>query len=166
MSNFTFLIDDLKQWLSNTQKIVIIGVGNPIRRDDNIGVEIVRGLKGKVPKSIILLESETIPEEYLWKIADLKPTHILIIDAALLDLQPGSARFILTPELCGSVISTHTLPMKIFCQTLVEMTSAKIAMLLVQPKDTSFGEGLTPELDSVKKKLIDTLIIIMESVMK
>ncbi|MCJ7630987.1 hydrogenase maturation protease [Candidatus Bathyarchaeota archaeon] len=156
----------MKRWLSNAQRIVIVGVGNPIRQDDNIGAEIVDGLEGRVLKTIILLKSETIPEECIGQIADLKPTHVLVIDAALLSLQPGSARLNESMELSGTVISTHTFPIQIFCQTLVEMTGTKIAMLLIQPKDTGFGEGLTPELDLAKRKLIDLLAKITESVLK
>lgn len=166
MCSFTFLTNDLKRWLSNAQRIVIVGVGNPIRQDDNIGAEIVDGLEGRVPKTTILLKSETIPEEYIGQIADLKPTHVLVIDAALLGLQPGSARLNESTELPETVISTHTFPIQIFCQTLVEMTSTKIAMLLIQPKDTGFGEGLTSELDSTKRELVDLLVKITESALK
>ena len=157
------LEQDLVQWFSDAQKIVIVGIGNPIRRDDNVGSTIVSGLEGKVAKPILLIKSETVPENFLEPIVDFKPTHILIIDAALLNLSPGSAKFVKYVESTEKVISTHALPIQIFYKYLTTTTRAKIAMLLVQPKDTSFGEGLTRELSLARMQLVNILIKIIES---
>lgn len=159
-------MDDLKQWFIGARRIVIVGVGNPIRRDDNIGVEIVKGLEGKVPESVLLVKSETIPEEYVGPIVDFKPTHILIIDAALLNLNPGTAKLIESVKASRVPISTHFLPIQIFYEYLTKMTGAKIAMLLIQPKDTSFGEGLTRELQLTKRRLSGHIIGIIGSAIK
>jgi len=158
------LIDDLARWFRKADRIVIVGVGNPIRKDDNIGVEIVSGLEGKVPESVFLIKSETVPEEFIGPIVGFRPTHILIIDAALLNLSPGSAKLVEPMEASGAAVSTHFLPIQIFYEYLSHMTSAKIVMLLIQPKDTSFGEGLTRELDLAKGRLVGHLIRIIESV--
>ena len=53
MSSLVSLQDDLKRWFHGAQRIIIIGVGNPIRRDDNVGVQIVGGLKGRVPNTFL-----------------------------------------------------------------------------------------------------------------
>ena len=70
---------DLKNWLSNAQKIVIAGIGNPLRKDDFVGVEIVRNLQNKVSQSVYLIECETVPESFMEQITEFKPTHILIL---------------------------------------------------------------------------------------
>jgi hydrogenase 3 maturation protease len=148
----------LKNWLSNAQKVVIAGIGNPLRKDDFVGVEIVRNLQDKVSSSIYLIECETVPENFIEPIIEFKPTHILIIDAALLNLKPGSSKLVETNEIVGqTTISTHTLPLRIFCEYLAKTTGAKIALLAVQPKDTSFGEGLTSELRETATNLINIL---------
>ncbi len=54
---------DLKNWLVNAKKIVIVGIGNPIRKDDYVGLKIVENLKGKLPEKVLLLEAETVPEK-------------------------------------------------------------------------------------------------------
>lgn len=162
--SFMSLIDDLAQWFSKAMRIVIVGVGNPIRRDDNIGVEIVNELEGKVSESVFLIKSETVPENFIEPIIEFKPTHVLIIDAALLNLSPGSAKLVGATGAPEGAISTHALPIQIFCEYLTEMIGARIAMLLVQPKDTSFGEGLTCELSLVREELVKCLIKVIESV--
>jgi hypothetical protein len=32
---------ELKKWLVGKEKIVVAGIGNPIRQDDNVGLKIV-----------------------------------------------------------------------------------------------------------------------------
>ncbi|MCZ2809740.1 MAG: hydrogenase 3 maturation endopeptidase HyCI [Candidatus Bathyarchaeota archaeon] len=138
---------DLKNWLSNAQKVVIVGIGNPLRKDDFVGVEIVRNLQNKVSQSVYLIECETVPESFIEPIIDFKPTHILIIDAAMLNLTSGSSKLIEPDQMVKHpAVSTHVLPLRIFCEYLVKTTDAKIALLVIQPKDTSFGEGLTSKL--------------------
>lgn len=158
--------DNLARWFSKAQRIVIVGVGNSIRRDDNIGVEIVNGLKGKVTKDVFLIKSETVPESFIEPIVEFKPTHILIIDAGLMNLSPGTAKIVETIEVSKTAISIHALPIQIFCEYLAKMTDAKVAIILVQPKDTSLGEGLTHELDLAREKLVDYLAKIIESVVR
>ena len=150
--------NNLKNWLSNAQRVVVAGIGNPLRKDDFVGVEIVRNLLNKVSQSVYLIECETVPESFMEPITDFKPTHILIIDAALLNLKPGSSKLIEPGQMMRqSAISTHALPLRIFCEYLAKTTGAKIALLLIQPKDAGFGEGLTTELKKTAVKLTNLL---------
>ena len=156
--------DKLQSWFSGYHKLIITGIGNPIRKDDFIGVLIVRGLKDKVPSSVCLIECETVPESFLESIIGLNPSHILIIDAALLNLEHGASKLVSPEELQErQAISTHALPLRIFCQYLAQTTEAKIALLLIQPKDTSFGEDLSPELTNTAEHLIKVLSTILEA---
>ena len=153
---------ELHNWLKDAQKVVVAGVGSSIRKDDFIGVEIVRNLQNKVSQSVYLIECETVPESFIEPIIKFKPTHILIIDAALLNLKPGFSKLIKPDQLAKRpAISTHALPLQIFCQYLEEETRAKIALLAIQPKDTSLGEGLTTELEKTSEHLTQLLLEIL-----
>ncbi len=148
----------LEDWLLGVQKVVIAGVGNPIRKDDFVGIEIVRNLKDIPSERVYLIECETVPESFIKPIIEFKPSHILILDAALLNLQPGSSKLIKPHQMVERIsISTHALPLKLFCEYLAKTTEAKIALLLVQPKDTSFGEGLTAEVKETADNLANFL---------
>jgi len=157
VSERTRAFKELKQWFFKSQRIVIVGIGNPIRRDDNIGVEIVSGLEGNVSETVLLIKSETVPESFIEPIIEFQPTNILIIDAALLNLSPGSMKLVKSLKGSKTAISTHALPIQIFCEYLIKMTQAEVAMLLIQPRDTRFGEGLTPELDVTRRTIIQMI---------
>ena len=148
----------LKDWFSGAQKVVVAGIGNPFRRDDFVGVEIVRSLQNNVSESVFLIEAETIPESYMQQIVAFKPTHILLVDAGMINREPGTPQLADPAQLIRKTsISTHTLPLRIFCDYLTETTAAKIALLIIQPQDTSFGEGLTPKLKETATNLTNLL---------
>ena len=152
----------LRNWLSNSRRVVIAGVGNPLRKDDFVGVKIVRNLRNKVSEVVYLIECETVPESFIKPIEKFKPTHILVIDAALLNLKPGSSKLVEPAQLAEqTAISTHALPLQIFCEYLARTTGAEIALLVIQPKDASFGEGLTAELEKTAKHLTSFLLKIL-----
>jgi len=149
----------LKEWFSRAERVVIAGIGNPFRRDDFVGVEIVRNLQNKVSESVYLIEAETVPESFIDPITKFKPTHILLVDAGIINKEAGASQLADTKQLMRkSSISTHTLPLRIFCDYLTETTGAKISLLVIQPKDTSFGEGLTPKLRETATNLTNSLL--------
>jgi hydrogenase 3 maturation protease len=152
----------LKEWFSDAERAVVAGIGNPFRRDDFVGVEIVRNLQNKVSKSVFLIEAETVPESFMDPITKFKPTHILLIDAGIMNQKPGTPKLADPTQLMRKTsISTHTLPLRIFCDYLTETTAAKIALLIIQPQDASFGEGLTPKLRETATNLTKLLLNIL-----
>lgn len=148
----------LKNWFLGAKKVVIAGIGNPFRKDDFVGVEIVRNLKRMDSKNVYFIEAETIPESYMQKIVAFKPTHILLIDAGIINRTPGTVLLADPTQLIRKTsISTHTLPLRIFCDYLTQTTDAKICLLIIQPLDTSFGEGLTKTLKNAATNLTTLL---------
>jgi len=152
------LEDKLQSWLSDARRVVVTGIGNPLRKDDFVGVKIVRNLRERVSQLVYLIECETVPESFIGPITRFNPTHILLIDAGILNQESGSSKLIDPYQMATqTAISTHALPLQIFCKYLAKTTGAKIALLVIQPKDTSFGEGLTVELKEAAKHLTGLL---------
>ncbi|MCW4043969.1 MAG: hydrogenase 3 maturation endopeptidase HyCI [Candidatus Bathyarchaeota archaeon] len=160
MPNNTYnLREELAKWLTDSKRVVVAGIGNPIRMDDFVGVKIVQNLQGKVPENVYLIECETVPESFLQPITEFKPTHVLLVDAAVLGLKPGEVRLV-DPERATAfpAISTHVLPLRIFCEYITATTKAKIALLLVEPGNVEFGEGLTLEVQAAAEKITQILL--------
>jgi hydrogenase 3 maturation protease len=150
--------NSLADWASDSERVVIVGIGHPLRRDDSVGVEVVKRLKGKVTNDHVLaVEGEHVPESFMKPITEFNPSHILLIDAALLGLEPGDLRFIKASEASGVAVSTHALPLQLFCSYLIQVTGAKIGLLLIQPENVDFGEGLSPPVEHAMKRVVDTL---------
>lgn len=153
---------ELECWLKDAKRVVLVGVGNPIRQDDNVALVILQGLQGKLPGNVLLLECEMVPEGYLLDIEDFKPTHVLLLDAAVLGRKPGEANLVQFGEVAAfSAISSHMLPLRLFCEYVSKSTGAKIRLLLVEPKCMGLGEELTPELEQAAQKLTELLLCLL-----
>jgi len=151
--------EDLKEWLSEASTIVVAGIGNEIRHDDFIGVKIAQDLQGKVSQRVHLIECETVPESFMDEIVELKPSHVLLIDAAILNLAFGEVRLYDAAKVVNvPSITTHMLPLRVFCDYITQMAQTKLALLLIQPKDTDFGEGLTSEVQAASEKVERALL--------
>jgi len=153
---------DLKEWLIGATSVVIAGIGNEIRTDDFVGVKIVQDLTGKVSKKVHLIECETVPESFMDEIVELKPSHVLLIDAAILDLEPGAVRLYDACKVANfPAITTHMLPLRVFCDYITQMGQTKLALLLIEPKNTEFGEGMSPELNDSAERVVKSLLSIL-----
>jgi hydrogenase 3 maturation protease len=105
-----------------------------------------------------------VPESFMDEIAELKPTHVLLIDAAVMQLKPGDVRLFDAEKVTSfPAISTHMLPLRVFCEYITKMSGAKIALLLIEPGNTEFGEGLTREVQDAAKRITTILIQLLSS---
>ena len=151
----------MKEWLTNVKRIVVVGIGNELRKDDFVGIQIVKEMKNRVSNNVMLIESETVPENYMDSIIKFHPSHVLLIDAGLLGLKPGNIKFIIASNFLNTSttpISTHMLPLQIFCRYIQQETNTKLALIIIEPKDTSFGEGLSVEVQDTATQLTDSLL--------
>ncbi len=154
----------LEKWFAGAKRVVVAGIGNPIRTDDFVGVKIVQDLTGKVSKNVHLIECETVPESFMQEIVDLKPSHVLLIDAAFIGLKPGETRLVFPEQVTNfPAVTTHFLPLRIFCEYITKMTEAKIALLLVEPENTEFGEGLTLEVQTAAEKITKIMLELLSA---
>jgi Ni,Fe-hydrogenase maturation factor len=49
----------------------------------------------------------------------------------------------------------------VFCDYISQLTKTKIALLLIEPKNVEFGEGLTPEVASSAERVVKTLLSVL-----
>ena len=152
----------LQDWFAGSKRIVIAGIGNPIRSDDYIGLKIVESLQGKVGSNVCLIECETVPESYLLEIEKFNPSHVLLIDSAILGRKPGEANLAELDEVPAfSAVSSHVMPLRIFCEHIKKVTDAKISLLLIEPKSIEFEEGLSVEVQTTADNLTKILVSLL-----
>ena len=149
--------DEIAHWFQGYKKLAIMGIGNPLRRDDGVGVEIINQLTDKVPECVRLFNCEMVPEIFLSDIEAYQPTHLLIIDAAELKTKPGEAKIIPPQKIGSTTFSSHTIPLSLLASIIDEAVKTKIMFLGIQPFSTGFGEDLSPELQMATKKIVKTI---------
>jgi len=135
---------DLKVKLKDAKKIAILGVGSELRGDDVAGVLVAKHLEKACSNSRGLSNckvfiGETAPENLTGEIKRFKPDSLIIVDSADMGKAAGFARIIDANEAGGFSFCTHSLPIKIMVDYLVNSIGCKIFIIGIQPKKISFG---------------------------
>lgn len=140
--------------LSNSTT-VIVGIGNTLKGDDGAGPLVCEQLRGKVCAEVI--DSGTVPENYIQKIIKKSPQNLLIIDA--IDFgAPAGAINIFKPEQLGSlVLSTHTLSPRLFVDMICRSIQVDVYFIGIQPSQMQLGEPLSGEVNEAIQWLSGTL---------
>lgn len=142
------------------KKILFMGIGHPLRGDDGAGLELAGRLKAKGGGMII--EAGSCPENFLGPAISCRPEVILIADAARLRLPPGSSVLLDREELSSGTVSTHDAPLSALMELLQKATGARVLLLGIQSKDTRWGMGLSPEVESSLSRLVSLLAGILD----
>lgn len=152
------LIEDLKDFFGNGElRVTILGIGSPIRSDDAVGLKVVEYLKKKDLKNVQIINTGTVPESFTGKIREYKPTHVLLIDAAHIEEDPGTSRLIPTEMICDVCLSTHKLPLTVLTNYLDKTLGAKVGLVGIQPLSILFGEEMSPELMKAAKDIAEKI---------
>lgn len=123
-------------------RLCLLGIGNRFWRDDGVGSLIAEALKPCLGPDAV--DAGFIPENHLETVARRNPDTILMVDATDFGAEPGDARLLYPDRVTYSGISTHAGSLRMLASYLRERTKAPIALLAIQPADTSAGEGLSP----------------------
>jgi hydrogenase 3 maturation protease len=137
-------------------KVLILGVGNPLRGDDGAGPYLIKQLKGRVEAN--LLNGEEEPEILLDQIAGMKPDSILIVDSVDLMAKPGSAALMDENQIDKRSLFTHHASLKLFIECVKGETGAKVLVLGIQPKSMEIGQTMSREVKESLGHLRDILI--------
>jgi hydrogenase 3 maturation protease len=152
------LEQQLRDYLGEGERrVVLMGVGNPMRGDDGVGVAIIQRLQESDLSGVLLLNTETVPESFIGKVESHEATHVLLIDAANFGGPPGETRLIDSQHIGGQAVSTHSLPLTIFISYIEKSLGVEVLLLGVQPKVVAFCEYMTPELEEATERIADTL---------
>lgn len=158
---------ELKKFLEGHEKIAILGIGNELREDDNVGPYIIEKLNEYFEKndseqdSVILINAGSVPENFTSLIKKERPTHLIIIDAVLMENDPGSIKFVKKEEIANVNISTHSLSLNFLIRYLEKFLSMDILFIGIQPLNMNLGDNLSKEV----KKSADELISIIFSLL-
>lgn len=135
---------------------LIMCIGNREGGDDAIGPYIADQLKKQKLDDFIVLDCETVPENYTSFVKKYKPKNLIIIDAVEMDLNPGEIRIVQKEKIGTMHISTHGIPISILMDYLEEHAE-KIFFIGIQP------ESMSGKLNKKVQKSGDKLVEIVKN---
>ena len=129
-------------------RMVIMGVGNPLKGDDAAGLLCAEALLKSIPakerRGVKILRAYDVPENYTGIIRKFKPARVIIIDAALAGLKPGDIFVLEKEKIAIEEISSHKIPLMVLISYLEQSIECKVTVLGIQARDLSFGAPVTP----------------------
>ena len=96
-----------------------MGIGNELKYDDGVGPFIISKLnKLNLNENVLLINAQTVPENFTGKIRKENPSNIILIDACLMGLNPGDYKIVNNEDFSNIGISTHSMSLSYFVKFL------------------------------------------------
>jgi hydrogenase 3 maturation protease len=109
-------------------------MGNELRADDAVGLELIRYLKPKESQKLSVFEGHMTPEVFIQPACNFHPTHLLIVDAAELHKKPGEWDVLPESAIDEGMFTTHSIPAIEVTAEIQRRCQTKVAFLGIQPK--------------------------------
>lgn len=146
-------------------RVVIVGVGNPLARDEGLGPQAIERLaRLDLPEAVEVIDAGT---DLLAVIGDLEGAErVILIDAVQAGAEPGTIhRFTLEALLEKAADepewrSAHDLTV-VGAVRLAEAAGIRLPPTVVfgvEPGEVALGEGLTPAVEAALDGLIETVL--------
>jgi hydrogenase 3 maturation protease len=147
--------------LKGKGRIVILGVGNPLKGDDAAGLlcaeALLKSIPAKARRAVKILRTYDVPENYTGIIRKFRPTRVIIIDAALAGLKPGEIFVLEKEKIAIEEISSHKIPLMVLISYLEQSIECKVTVLGIQARNLSFGTPINPDIKAAVKTVSDYL---------
>jgi hydrogenase 3 maturation protease len=131
---------------SRTSRVALVGVGHPLRGDDYVGSYVMKGIKargGALSDSVYLFDAEDNVERVITRLSRIDTKQVVFIDACEMGARPAETKLLPVDETRYPFFTTHGIPLKVLAEQW--LVGCKVWVLAIQPKETEFGEGLSPE---------------------
>jgi hydrogenase maturation protease len=142
--------------------MLIVGLGNILRRDDGVGIKILSHIKNLDAE---IINGETYGFALIDKIAEYD--EAIIIDAVNMGKPAGTCKMFVPKDIkCHpradrdpeTKMSTHKFGLVDILALIKSLEiKTKIHIIGIQPKDISFGEGLTDKVQEAMPKVVQLI---------
>ena len=144
--------EELKNLLLNVgKKILFVGIGNLLKKDDGVGVYISSGLINRC--NIEALTVEVSLENYIGKINRIDPDILVLIDCVEMGSVPGTSKLISVSQLEDLTFNTHNISLK----RISEFFKMPVYLLGIQPEKIDFGENMSYLVMEEAEKIINII---------
>jgi hydrogenase 3 maturation protease len=147
VEDWRVLEQELKTFAQDHSKIIFLCIGNDMRGDDALGPLIAKSLVKlfQNQNDIIIINAETVPENYTGLIRKENPSHIIFIDAVEMKMIPGTIKLVKCDKITDYNISTHAMPLSFLIKYLESFTDANILLIGIQPKNMEMSHRISNE---------------------
>src|SRR6516164_5044813 len=143
--------------------LAVLGLGNPLRQDDGVGIHAVRMLSvdSRLPREVQIIDGGTLGLNLLPSLRGV--SHLLALDAVDTAASPGTVSRFAEAKLMGLPISksVHLLGFAdiLGALSLLDEAPREVVLLGIQPGSTEWGLTLSPIVDAALNDLVEAALI-------
>ncbi len=144
-------------------KIVVVGVGNLLLKDEGVGVHIVRELQRmSLPAEVEVRDGGVGGIDLLDSLE--RASHAVLVDAAEMGLEPGTVRRFKPDEVRPGAdaprFSSHDLGLPEVLKLAQELgrSPEEVIIIGIQPKEITWSTELSPEIQAAVPEAIDKIL--------
>jgi hydrogenase 3 maturation protease len=136
-------------------RMAVVGIGHELCGDDAAGVRVAGLLRSLAAGNaqLLAIEAGPAPENFTGPLRRFAPDLVLLVDAALMEAEPGTVRWLDWREAGGMSASTHTLPLHMLAAFLTDDLGCEVALAGIQPEQTFADAPLTPKVQAAAEEL-------------
>lgn len=134
-------------WRSDSLfRVAVVGIGHELNGDDAAGIIVARELAPSLANvdRLLVIDAGPAPENVTGSLRAFRPALVLLVDAAQMNEDPGTVRWLDWQETTGLSASTHTLPLHMLALYLTTELGCEVAVIGIQPFSNLFDEPLSP----------------------
>jgi len=137
--------------LNNDKRILFVGIGNLLKKDDGAGVYISSGITGKENREVLTVEVSL--ENYIGKINSIDPDILVLIDCVEMGSAPGTYKLMSVSKIEDSTFNTHNISLR----RISEFFTMPVYLLGIQPERIDFGENMSYLVKEEADKIINII---------
>jgi hydrogenase 3 maturation protease len=147
------------------RRLAVLGIGHELYGDDAVGNWLAGRLRTLYPasESLLAIQGGPAPENFTGKLRSYGPDLVLMVDAALMGLEPGMTGWLSWQDTSGFSASTHTLPLHILASYLTAELNCEVDLLGIQPAQTQVGAPLSAEVQKTAEEIVKSISGILEN---
>jgi hydrogenase 3 maturation protease len=137
--------EELEAILKGARKTVVMAVGDELDPRDCLGHLAGRRISALNLKAVDVLLTSQMPENFTSVVRRMKPSHVVLIDAAEMGRSPGDVAIIDAGKISATRVSTHAMPLSVLMEYLEKELKVKVALVGIQPTASEeYGEAEQP----------------------
>jgi hydrogenase 3 maturation protease len=144
-------------------RVAILGVGHDLCGDDAVGVRLAESLSRSLgnAEDVLIVEAGSAPENFTGLLRRFRPDLVLVVDAAQMQAEPGTVRWLEWENVEQLGASTHSLPLPILVRFLSVELGCQVALIGIQPEQTFREDWISPPVRKAAREVSRSLAAVL-----
>lgn len=125
--------------LQGARRIAVVGIGDELSPLDCLGIKTAREIDGLCLPGVMVVLAGLLPENMTGPLRLFRPDVVLFLDAAEMDVRPGTIAIVEPGAIRAALFSVHVLPLSVVMEFVERDLGTEVILLGIQPDTARAG---------------------------